>query len=167
MSTRRSLQSPRSSPDFFQTFRETCSVGNGASLEGEWRRESRLISKNSRKGAVESGSRMDGHDNGCWVQPDAIQTTVIRDRESLYRATDIPEFTIDTSSPLRRSKVKTPLLGFSMRKTFPNGELSHQRILNRERLGCLALPPGGPAKLEATSELVYPDGHVSMITSPK
>lgn len=88
-------------------------------------------------------------------------------------------FTINTESPFEHSKVATPPLGFSMRKSMPTSDFLEKargneaavkrpgfRFLAQENFKGVDLPRGG-VELEADSEFIYPDGHVSRTNSRK
>ena len=86
-----------------------------------------------------------------------------------------PGLTINTASPFEHSKVVTPPLGFSMRKSGPlRTDASDEprlrpgyRFLSRENFKNEIIPPSGAVCLECESEFIYPDGHISRVSSRK
>jgi hypothetical protein len=83
-----------------------------------------------------------------------------------------PPIAISTESPLLASNVPTPPPGFSMRGLSivePVARMQEYKTEGKQRarstMASLPEPPG--TKLGAKSELIYPDGHRSPLSSPR
>lgn len=117
----------------------------------------------------------------------------IKDFAATLPAHPVMMFNVSTDSPFDHSSVSTPPLGFSLRKSMPTKEVMFApeqrargqtkrdqpmrtsqpaRILNTHKLkqhqhySTAVHGTSGP-RLGTNSELIYPDGHVSAVSSPR